>query len=492
MFEKVINWTKGVLSKLGLIKQLETVGSVKNHKPINITDSYYSRVALNKAIYQGFVPEWHAVAYTTSQGTKKNRNMLTMGMGKTMASKMATLIYNENCTIDIDDDGAREFINAVFADNKFNFNFQRYLEYAYALGGMAIKPYVEDGKIKLGYATAESFYPLGSSSEEVTDALFVTQETQGKTYYTLLEWHEQKTEGIAITNELYRSDIKEQLGTRIPLATLYPDLNEETIIENAHPLFTYFRSSEANNKDLNSPLGISIFENVHDQLYLLDYMYDFWFNEFELGRRRIAVEKNMIKMFTDPTTGEQHMAFDPKETVYVGLSGEGDGVKDLSVELRADDIINSINALLNIIAMKAGFSAGTFTFNGQGVKTATEVISENSATYQTKNSYETMVDESLKQLINSILDLSTLYGIYKRPDKELVITINFDDSIAQDRDSNFNRYSMAVGQGLMPKVEAMMRIWDITEDTALEWVQMINEQNRTQVSAEMSAMIGVE
>ena len=142
MFEKVINWTKGVLSKLGLIKQLETVGSVKNHKPINITDSYYSRVALNKAIYQGFVPEWHAVAYTTSQGTKKNRNMLTMGMGKTMASKMATLIYNENCTIDIDDDGAREFINAVFADNKFNFNFQRYLEYAYALGGMAIKPYV--------------------------------------------------------------------------------------------------------------------------------------------------------------------------------------------------------------------------------------------------------------------------------------------------------------------------------------------------------------
>ena len=51
---------------------------------------------------------------------------------------------------------------------------------------------------------------------------------------------------------------------------------------------------------------------------------------------------------------------------------------------------------------------------------------------------------------------------------------------------------MAVGQGLMPKVEAMMRIWDITEETALEWVQMINEQNRTQVTAEMSAMIGVE
>ena len=85
-----------------------------------------------------------------------------------------------------------------------------------------------------------------------------------------------------------------------------------------------------------------------------------------------------------------------------------------------------------------------------------------------------------------------MYGIYKRPTKELEITINFDDSIAQDRDSNFNRYSMAVGQGLMPKVEAMMRIWDITEETALEWVQMINNQNRTQVSAEMSAMIGVE
>ena len=221
-------------------------------------------------------------------------------------------------------------------------------------------------------------------------------------------------------------------------------------------------------------------------------MYDFWFNEFKLGKRRIAVDKSMIRAFTDPVTGEQRMAFDPDETVFVGLNAETQNTQDLSVELRADDIINSINALLNIIAMKAGFSAGTFTFNGQGVKTATEVISENSATYQTKNSYETIVDESLKQLINSILDLATLYGIYKRPTKELEITINFDDSIAQDRDSNFNRYSMAVGQGLMPKVEAMMRIWDITEETALEWVQMINEQNRTQVTAEMSAMIGVE
>ena len=492
MFDALISWTKGVLTRMGLIKEIEQIKDVQKHKRINSTDEAYERIALNKAIYNGYVPDWHDLTEGTSQGKTQRRRSLSMGMGKVIANKMATLIFNEKCTIDIDDKKTKEFIDSVFENNKFNLNFQRYLEYGYALGGMAIKPYVDNGKIKLGYAVADSFYPLGSDSEEVREAIFVTQRMEGDFYYTLLEWHERQGEDMLITNELYRSDVKDVLGVKIPLSVLYPDVEETALLKNMEPLFTYFRSAEANNKDLTSPLGISIFENVYDQLKLLDYMYDFWFNEFELGRRRISVEKNMIKMFTDPTTGEQHMAFDPKETVYVGLSGEGEGVKDLSVELRTGDIISSINALLNIIAMKVGFSAGTFTFDGQGVKTATEVVSENSATYQTKNSYETVVEENLKKLIRSILDLAAANNIFTVNTEELNITINFDDSIAQDRDSNFNRYSMAVGQGLMPKVEAMMRIWDITEETALEWVQMINEQNRTQVSAEMSAMIGVE
>lgn len=492
MFESLISWTKGVLTRMGLIKEIEQIKDVQKHKAINSTDEAYERIALNKAIYKGYVPEWSDVTYTTSQGQIRQRRALSMGMGKVIANKMATLIFNEQCTIDINDDATQEFIDYVFEKNKFNLNFQRYLEYAYALGGMAIKPYVDNGEIKLGYAVADSFYPLGSDSEEVREALFVTQRTEGKLYYTLLEWHERQGEDMLITNELYRSDMKDVLGVRVPLGVLYPEVEETALLQNMAPLFTYFRSAEANNKDLTSPLGISIFENVYDQLKLLDYMYDFWFNEFKLGKRRIAVDKSMIRTFDDPITGKPQMMFDPEETVFVGLNNEDQGVQDLSVELRTSDIISSINALLNIIAMKVGFSAGTFTFDGQGVKTATEVVSENSATYQTKNSYETIVDESLKKLIRSILDLAAANDLFAGSTEELEITINFDDSIAQDRDSNFNRYSIAVGQGLMPKVEAMMRIWDITEDTALEWVQMINEQNRTQVSAEMSAMIGVE
>lgn len=492
MFESLITWGRSVLSKMGLIKEIEQITDVKKHKQIQASEGAYERITLNKQIYQGYVNEWSNITYTTSNGLTKTRKALSMGMGKVIANKMATLIFNEQCVIDIDDEATQLFIDDVFEKNKFNLNFQRYLEYAYALGGMAIKPYVEDGEIKLGYAIADSFYPLGSNSEEVREALFVTQQTEGKHYYTLLEWHERQGEDMLITNELYRSDVKEVLGVRVPLSVLYPDVEETALLQNMEPLFTYFRSAEANNKDLSSPLGISIYENIYDQLEMLDYMYDFWFNEFKLGKRRIAVDKKMIKAFPDPITGEQRMMFDPEETVFVGLNNEDQGVQDLSVELRTSDIISSINALLNIIAMKVGFSAGTFTFDGQGVKTATEVVSENSATYQTKNSYETIVDESLKKLIRSILDLAAANDLFTTSAEELEITINFDDSIAQDRDSNFNRYSMAVGQGLMPKVEAMMRIWDITEETAAEWLQMMAEQNRTQVSAEMSAMIGVE
>lgn len=487
MFERAKAFIRKVGVRMGLIKELN---AIQDHKKIEINEEAYDRMMINKEIYQGYVPSWHDVNYRTSAGVQKDRRMMSMGMGKVLAHKMSNLIFNEKAVINIEEGSANKFVQETLRHNGFYKHFQRYLEYGYALSGMAIKVYEYNGRIKLAYANADAFYPLSNDSENVDEALFVNEEFHNGKHYTLLEWNQWEGNLYKITNELYESETKGKLGHKVPLSVLYEGLEPEAYLKGLRrPIFVYFKLNTANNKDMTSPLGISIFENSYDTLYMLDYLYDFFLNEFKLGRRRIAVDQAMLKPFLG-VNGEQHMAFDTEETVFTPLNMEEQPVKDLSVEIRATDIIKSINALLDILCMQTGLSSGTFTFDGSSVKTATEVVSENSMTYQTKNGHEVLVEEGIKELIISIVDMAKQYNLYDGPE-EFDVGIDFDDSIAQDRNENLKYYSSASGQGLIPKKEAIMRTFNVTEEVAKEWMKQIAEEKPATVSDEGADFFGV-
>ncbi|MFL8888684.1 phage portal protein [Helcococcus kunzii] len=468
---------------MGILREIKTI---QEHKKIDLSDDFFDRVEKNKGIYKSYYKDWHDIAFTNSRGEKKDRRMASLGMGKVLPQKMAQLIFNEKCKIDVstkglnayDDnvkDEAKEFINGVLDDNNFYRDFQRYLEYGYALGGIAIKPYFDGKKIKLAYATADSFIPLSNDANNIDEALFITREKKDKLYYTLLEWHEWVGDTYVITNELYESQNSDILGRKVSLNTLYEDLLPRVEIENlSRPQFTYIKLNTANNKDLNSPLGVSVFENSYDTLYLLDYLFDYFLHEFKLGKRRIAVDYSMIKphILED---GKVRQVFDTDDTVFKALNTEQQGVQDLSVGLRVDEIVKALNTALDTLSMQVGFSSGTFTFDGNSVMTATEVVSINSQTYQTKNSHEIIVEHSLKQLIVSIIELANIYDLYNG-DSDVEVAIDFDDSIAQDREQNYNYYATAYKDGLIPRKEVVKRVYKLTDKEADEWIMEIKKE----------------
>jgi A118 family predicted phage portal protein len=375
----------------------------------------------------------------------------------------------------------------AFKRNRFYKQFQRYLEYMFAMGGMSIKVYGDEKGIRLSYVTANCFIPVSQTADEITEGVFVNETRKGDKYFTLLEWHTWDGPTYVVRNELYQSSTKAELGVKVPLSTLYPELEEETRIDGlSRPLFVYFKPNIANNIDTQSPLGISLYANALDTLKELDTAFDSFEREFRLGKKRIIVPATAVKTVVDPETGQMRRYFDANDEVYQGLNMEmdSDTIKDVSVEIRVQEHIDAINALLNILAMQIGFSPGTFTFDGQGVKTATEVVSENSKTFRTKNSHEVIIEECLKELITTICEVAELYGFFDAPD-DYEVAIDFDDSVAQDRDANANYYSKLVSQGLMPKVRAIMRIHDIPEEEARKWLQEINEENATATAAQV-------
>ncbi|WOA61067.1 phage portal protein [Bacillus mycoides] len=478
MFTWLINKGKELLYKMGLISGIK---KVTDNRKITIDEESYKQIDIWKAIYSGHFSEWHNLKYQTVEG-QKQRRMASLNMAKVVTQEMSSLIFNEKCSINISDEALFDNIKNVLDDNNFYREFQRYLEYMLSLGGMVIKVYYNQG-IKLSFVTADCFVPVSWDNNKVTEGVFINESTKAGKYYTLLEWHliERTSEGPqhVIKNELYVSRNKGELGVRTGLKELYEDLEDEVRIKNlSRPTFVYFKPNTANNLDLYSPLGISLYGNSLDVLKSLDIAFDSFQREFVLGRKRIIVPASAIKHVIDPETGMSHRYFDSSDEVYEAMKIEGDQrIHDISVELRVEEHTAAINALLNYLSMQTGFSTGAFSFDGQGVKTATEVVSENSKTFKTKQSHETILEDCLRDLVDVIVDIAALYDVFQTTE-DYEVTVTFDDSIAEDQTAEINKQILLVTSGLTSKIKALMKVHGISEEEAQQLLKQITEENR--------------
>lgn len=454
-----------------------------------ISDAHYELLEKWKAVYAGFYSEWHDAKYHTLNGVRKRR-MKTLNIAKVACEELAKLIFNEKVEINISDDKFKDNIDNVFKYNRFYKVMQGKIEQMFALGGFILKAQLNDegNNIRIVYATPDSFIPISWENGEITECAFLNITRKGDKVYCLFEFHEWKVmddnKKYVIRNELYVSDknISVEHSKKVPLDELYQDLDEITVVENlTQQLFTYIKPNIANNFDLSSPMGISIFANSMDTLQAIDVAFDSFFREFRLGRKRIIVPSSAVRSVVDPQTGTLNRYFDADDEVYQAFNfdnPDSQKIIDNSVSLRVDDHISAINSLLNLLSMQIGFSAGTFTFDGQGVKTATEIVSEKSKTYQTKQVNENLIEEGLEKFVSIIGEVAGLYNIFTKPD-DYEIEFSWDDSVIQDRDADTDHYIKLLSNSLISKTFTLMKVLDLTEEQAQEMLDKIKEENES-------------
>lgn len=475
MFKTIADTVRRWMYKLNLIRGVK---KISDKKDIPVNEESYKNIDMWKALYKGHYDEWHNVKYHTLDG-QKSRVMASLNMAKVISQEMASLIFNEKCSINISDKTLSDNIKNVLDENNFIKEFQRYLEYNFALGGMVVKVYWDNG-IKLSYVTADCFIPIAWDNKQITEGVFVNEISKGDKKYTLLEWHLIEGSEYVIRNELYESKNQGDLGVKVSLSTLYPNLEEEVWIKGiSRPLFVYFKPNTANNFDMSSPLGVSIYANTLGTLKSLDIAFDSFQREFILGKKRIIVPDLAIKTVIDTKTGASLRYFDANDEVYQAfqLGDNANQIQDISVELRVEEHAAAINALLNYLSSQVGLSAGTFSFDGQGVKTATEVVSENSKTFRTKQSHETIIEDGIRDLVDIIIEIAALYDEFDSTDN-YEVTVTFDDSIAEDQTAEINKQVTLVMNGLTTKKLAIMKIHGVSEEEADRIVQEIQNENK--------------
>ena len=335
---------------------------------------------------------------------------------------------------------------------------------------------VISGKISINYVDAPNIFPVSWNNGKVTECIFAFPHTVARKKYVQLQSHLLENGEYVIKNTVLRCDSGSQEGTELPEKEWkqlkpFKELAKEVRTGSSEAQFVIDRLNITNNADENNPMGVAIFANAIDTLKKLDIEYDSYCNEFELGRKRIFVRPEML-INADGTP-----AFDPDDSVFYALpedDANGEGLlKEIDMSLRAEQHSKAINDDLNYLSLKCGFGTDRYQFGATGAKTATEIISENSDMYRMIKKHEILLEDALRQLIQIIIRLGMILGNTLNPECE--ITIDFDDSIIEDKETERSRDRQDVSMGVMSLAEYRAKWYGESEEDA---AKNLPEQNQ--------------
>lgn len=441
-----------------------------------IPDSFYSKVYEWKSWYQGDVKGFHN--YTVQNGERQVKcRRYSIGMGKKLCEDWANLLMNEKVQITLEGEKEQKFIDLVLTENNFTVKANEMQELKSALGTVAYVPRVigqeisESGDIVPGnasgivldYVTIENIYPLSWQNGYISECAFSSDVTRGGKDYLYLQIHRREDNGnYVIENRIYRYNNEQLADEQLVNVKGFENIPPVVHTGSDKRQFVIDRPNIANNVNYLLPTGIAIYANAIDVLQGVDIAYDSYVNEFKLGKKRIMVKPSAAQ-YLDGTP-----AFDPDDVVFYVMpedTEDGAVVTPIDMTLRTAEHNTGIQDQLNILSSKCGFGETYYRFDGGSVATATQVISENSTMFRTIKKMEIVLEQALVELCRILLRMGNT-AMNAGLNEDVEISIDFDDSIIEDKQTDFSRDMQLLSAGIMNDWEFRMKWMNEDEETA--------------------------
>lgn len=440
-------------------------------------ESFYTQIDNWRSWYDGYVKTFHR--YKIFNGMKNvNCRLYSMGMAKKVCEDWANLLINEKCKITLEGEKEQAFVDGVFERNNFAVKSNEMQELKAAYGTVAYVPTVVNARvdeetgivngsgaeIRIDYVTANLILPLSWENGIIAECAFGSHKAVQKDSYLYVCIHRRTERGTYDIENLVFLDKRGELS-EVNLADVPGFENVPPVVHTNETcrMFVIDRLNIANNVDNTLPLGVAVFANAIDQLQAVDIAYDSYVNEFKLGKKRVMIKPQATKDFYN---GEP--LFDPNDVVFYVLPEDGanaDLVKEINMNLRAAEHNAGVQDMLNFLSSKCGFGENHYKFNNGNVSTATQIISENSEMFRTLKKHEKLLESALIELCRVILRMGNAYmgaGL----DEEVEISVDFDDSIIEDKEVEFNRDARMLQMGIMQPYEFRMKHMNEDEETA--------------------------
>lgn len=432
--------------------------------------SYYAKVQDWNSWYIGNVKNFHEYKIKTGKNTV-NCKRYSLGMAKKVAEDWAGLLMNEKVKITLEGAAEQTFIDEIFTANNFTVIANEMQEIKFALGTVAYIPRVvgmvegEGAKeIAIDVVTAPHIFPLSWHNGIIAECAFSSIVAVSGSTYLYLQIHRKAKDGTYdIENRIFRYENQNISDANLADVKGFENVPPVVHTRSEQRQFVIDRPNIANNLDYSVPMGVSVFANAIDALESCDIAFDAFTTDFITGKRRMFISPSA----TEYIGGEP--AFDDHDiALYVlpeDITGENKPIQTVGGEFAVEHTRNGIQAALNLLSAKCGFGENHYSFEGDSVATATQVIAENSTLFRTIKKHEIILESALKELCRIILRLGNS-AMNAGLNENVEISVDFDDSVIEDKTADFSRDMQLLSAGIMNDWEFRAKWMNEDEQTA--------------------------
>ena len=439
------------------------------------SEFYTQNIDLWQKWYEGKVNKFHTYkVYNGSQYVKCQR--YSTGMAKKVCEDWANLLMNEKVKITLEGEAEQSFFDEVCRDNNFAVKANEMQEkkaalgtgaYVFSVQGVTVDEESGDveganGALKIDYVTAGNIIPLAWENGVITECAFAIEKTVKAKKYIYCQIHHIVNGEYVIDNCIHAKDNDQLSDVELKDVEGFEHVAPTVHTGSDKRQFVIDRLNIANNSSMDNPMGISVFANAIDQLRGVDVAYDSYVNEFILGKKRIMVKPSAMKDI------DGNMAFDANDvTFYVMPEDAHDDsvIHEIDLSLRTEAHKTGIQDMLNMLSSKCGFGENHYKFENGSIATATQVVSENSSLFRTIKKHEIILEDVLKEIVEIVLRLGNSY-LSKGLNEDVEVSIDFDDSIIEDKATDFQRDMTMLSAGIIQPYEFRMKWLNEDEETA--------------------------
>lgn len=418
--------------------------------------------------YTGATP-FYDDEFITQEGGNGTRRRLSIRPARRVCREWASLILNDGTLVTCDDASADKWLQQFIEEQAFVSSGQAFIEKSMALGTGAWALWFdvreERTTIKVRRYDARMVLPLSWDEDGVTECAFASTSTVRGKRADQLAMHvlDPETGTYHIVTKLWIEGVKvddpEALGCLEDFDTEIP-----------RKTFGIVRPGIENTVVDTSPYGMSVFADAIDAIKATDLAFDAVFQEVDLTEVKVFLADELIDV-RDEKGKFIPVAKGPRGRMFRKLFGESgsDLYEVFSPQIRVDPLKQALNVALSELGDLTGFGQNYFVLDKSGgLKTATEVSSDNSALMRNIKKHEHCVGQAIKDvLMAAVLCAGAHCGAsIGNPG---TIMVNFDDSIITDTQADKNMALAEIAALGVPrlKVEYLVKYFGMSEEDAL-------------------------
>lgn len=429
--------------------------------------AYYSEIGVWLNWYKGLVHDFHTTI--TSNGiTVPKRVIYRLQLAKRVAEDWASAVCADPPQIVVSGARANSSIfvqgnknnSGVLGSNNFNTVLSRGLEWMFALGTSAIVLDLEGigvdsvgnivdttrGRIGVSLYEATRVVPISFKNGEVTECAFVTEHNhKGRPYFSV-SCHIKEDDGYVIYSYV--------LNNQYNISSLNFGLLPVIRTKMQKPLFTIFTPNIANNIDLASPMGMSIYANAIDNLKGTDQVFDACIRDVTTGQRIVLMNKCLLTVGSD---GKPIVPQDAKQSYFQffgdeASAGVGEFIKEFTPKLNSAELDKELQNQLNLLSFKCGLGVHYYNFDRSGGLTATEYNGERQDFVRNVQKMNLSVGDSVREIVKTILYIGSEV-LHNGVDANAKVTVVMSDGIKNDPDKEREQDRQDVKDNIMSRAE---------------------------------------